>query len=98
MRRAVLRGARVVKSRRYGSEVGSAGVGVGGWTCTEPTLAHFCTAMRTIGWMIGSRMEDMTRSASERISGFWSERSRWNELTDSSARSGWSPAWRTRYM
>ena len=64
----------------------------------EPTLAHFCTAMRTIGWMIGSRMEDMTRSASARISGFWSERSRWNELTDSSARSGWSPAWRTRYM
>ena len=48
--------------------------------------------------MIGSRMEDMTRSASERISGFWSERSRWNEFTDSSARSGWSPAWRTRYM
>ena len=40
-----------------------------------------------MGWMIGSRIDDITRSADARMSWLPFSRSRWNELTESSARS-----------
>ena len=67
-------------------------------TCALESFAHLTTAISTMGWMIGSRIDDITRSADARMSWLPFSRSRWNELTESSARSGCSPAYRTRYM
>eukprot|EP00900_Chrysochromulina_parva_P022682 jgi/Chrpa1/5047/Chrysochromulina_OHIO_Genome00002808-RA len=80
-------GTSEARGRRLGSALATALR-----TCDETSTAAFCTAMMTSGRMSGTRIAAITRSASARIAAFASPRSRWNELTDSSARSGCSPA------